>query len=83
MPTPNKFWLALHELMVAYRSEGRTSDERAEAIAKEFGSMSLLARQEVLADLASAAMVMPDLYSEIAPLGTLYDKDEKRQRVTG
>ena len=62
MPSPNEFWLCLHQLAEAYEAEGLTPDERAANIIEQFAAMPRIAQQQVRDRLAHLALALPDLY---------------------
>jgi len=60
--SPNEFWLNLHRLAQAYDGEGLTTDERAENIMEQFRCMPHVARRQLLIELRSVVVNLPDLY---------------------
>jgi hypothetical protein len=65
MPTPNEFWLCLHELARAVDAEGRTDEERRENILASLAEMPAIARGQVLAELVELLTFLPDLYPHV------------------
>jgi hypothetical protein len=66
MPTPNEFWLCLHELARAIDAEGHTADERRENILANLNQMPPVARGQVVNELIELLTFLPDLYPHVA-----------------
>lgn len=62
MKSPNEFWLHLHELSSAYEAEGKTPQERREAILDQLRRMPSIARREILQSFCIVAGDIPQLY---------------------
>src|SRR5688572_8946808 len=62
MKSPNEFWLHLHELSSAYEAEGKSPQERHEAIVNQLRRMPSIARSEVLESFWLVAQNLPALY---------------------
>jgi hypothetical protein len=68
MISPNEFWLQLHRLAEAYHAEGLTPDERVENIVAQYRDLALPARRQVMTDLTTLMVHMPDVYAALVPL---------------
>ena len=60
----HEFWLTVHALLSAYKSEGRTRRERTQAIMDQFRRMPAIARKEVLEELFEVTGELPMLYQQ-------------------
>jgi hypothetical protein len=65
VPTPNEFWLCLHELARAIDAEGRTADEQREKILASLEQMPAIARGQVLNELIELLTFLPELYPHV------------------
>ena len=65
MPTPNEFWLCLHELGRAIDAEGHTNDERRDNILASLEQMPAIARGQVLNELIELLTFLPELYPHV------------------
>jgi hypothetical protein len=81
MPTPNDFWLALHQLAQAYDAAGLTPDERATRIVEQFRDMPAIAQREVLGDLLRVITHCPDLYPLVASAAKDNEKAAPRRKA--
>jgi hypothetical protein len=60
----HEFWLTIHALLSAYKSEGKTRRERTQAIMDQFRRMPAIARKEVLQELFEVSGELPMLYQQ-------------------
>src|SRR4051812_26866332 len=60
--SPNEFWLYLHRLAEAYDAEGLTTEERSQNIIAQLEEMPHVAQRQLLADLMTVAVRVPDIY---------------------
>ena len=63
MPSPNEFWLCLHELACAGKAEGQTHKDRLANILDTFQKMPASAQREIRSDLVELLTFLPDVYS--------------------
>ena len=65
MKSPNEFWLCLHDLGRAVRSEGQTGEEQMVNVLDTFRDMPALAQREVILDLSELLAFLPEVYGAV------------------
>ena len=61
MTGPNEFWLTYHQLLEAYKAEGKTSDARTAKIREQFHIMPPSVRRHIAEDMDEFLSVMAEL----------------------
>jgi hypothetical protein len=65
MNPQNDFWLAVHRFTAAYEAEGQTPAQREAKIVERFLGMSAIAQRELIADLFTITVHVPELFTAV------------------
>ena len=70
MVGPNEFWLTYHQLLEAYKAEGKTPDARTAKIMDQFRGMPPSVRRHIAGDMDEFLTMMAELLITVRTEGS-------------